>query len=77
LDPLSCKEDKRKPIGRFPLRLANKIRPMKSRAYLDIETMCLSRHYEDLTVIGIAFDKGRKYHRRMEKAKKHQFIIDD
>ena len=33
---------------------------MKYRAYLDIETTGLSRHYSDLTVIGIALDKSRK-----------------
>ncbi|MHC4106222.1 MAG: ribonuclease H-like domain-containing protein [Planctomycetota bacterium] len=34
---------------------------MKYRAYLDIETTGLSRHYADLTAIGIALDNGRKY----------------
>lgn len=34
---------------------------MKYRAYLDIETTGLSRHYADLTVIGIALDKGGKH----------------
>ena len=33
---------------------------MKYRAYLDIETTGFSRYYCDLTVIGIAFEKGRK-----------------
>jgi hypothetical protein len=33
---------------------------MKCRAYLDIETTGLSRYYADLTVIGIALDKGGK-----------------
>jgi len=33
---------------------------MKYRAYLDIETTGLSRYYCDLTVIGIALEKGRK-----------------
>ncbi len=33
---------------------------MKYRAYLDIETTGLSRHYCDLTVIGIALEKGGK-----------------
>jgi uncharacterized protein YprB with RNaseH-like and TPR domain len=33
---------------------------MKYRAYIDIETTGLSRHYCDLTVIGIALEKGRK-----------------
>jgi uncharacterized protein YprB with RNaseH-like and TPR domain len=33
---------------------------MKYRAYLDIETTGLSRYYADLTVIGIALEKGRK-----------------
>ena len=33
---------------------------MKYRAYLDIETTGLSRHYADLTVIGIALEKNRK-----------------
>jgi uncharacterized protein YprB with RNaseH-like and TPR domain len=33
---------------------------MKYRAYLDIETTGLSQHYADLTVIGIALEKGRK-----------------
>jgi len=32
---------------------------MKLRAYLDIETTGLSRHYADLTVIGIALEKER------------------
>jgi uncharacterized protein YprB with RNaseH-like and TPR domain len=35
---------------------------MKYRAYLDIETTGLSRHYADITVIGIALEKSRKYH---------------
>jgi uncharacterized protein YprB with RNaseH-like and TPR domain len=35
---------------------------MKYRAYLDIETTGLSRHYADLTVIGIALEKSRKCH---------------
>lgn len=34
---------------------------MKYRAYLDIETTGLSRHYADLTVIGIALDNGGKH----------------
>jgi len=34
---------------------------MKYRAYIDIETTGLSRYYCDLTVIGIALEKGRKY----------------
>ena len=34
---------------------------MKYRAYLDIETTGLSRHYADLTIIGIALEKSRKY----------------
>lgn len=33
---------------------------MKYRAYLDIETTGLSRHYCDLTVVGIALEKGGK-----------------
>ena len=33
---------------------------MKLRAYLDIETTGFSRYYCDLTVIGIALEKGRK-----------------
>jgi len=33
---------------------------MKCRAYLDIETTGLNRHYADLTVIGIALEKQRK-----------------
>ena len=33
---------------------------MKYRAYLDIETTGLSRHYCDLTVIGIALEKNMK-----------------
>jgi len=33
---------------------------MKYRAYLDIETTGLNRYYCDLTVIGIALEKGRK-----------------
>ena len=33
---------------------------MKLRAYLDIETTGLSCHYADVTVIGIALEKGRK-----------------
>jgi uncharacterized protein YprB with RNaseH-like and TPR domain len=33
---------------------------MKYRAYLDIETTGLSRHYCDVTVIGIALEKNRK-----------------
>ncbi len=33
---------------------------MKYRAYLDIETTGLSRHFADLTVIGIALEKGMK-----------------
>ena len=35
---------------------------MKYRAYLDIETTGLSCHYVDITVIGIALEKSRKYH---------------
>ena len=33
---------------------------MKYRAYLDIETTGLSRHFADLTVVGIALEKGGK-----------------
>ena len=33
---------------------------MKYRAYFDIETTGFSRYYCDLTVIGIALEKGRK-----------------
>ena len=33
---------------------------MKYRAYLDIETTGLSRYYSDLTVIGIALERGRE-----------------
>jgi len=33
---------------------------MKCRAYLDIETTGLSRHYAELTVIGIAIESGSK-----------------
>ncbi|UCF16040.1 MAG: ribonuclease H-like domain-containing protein [Phycisphaerales bacterium] len=33
---------------------------MKYRAYIDIETTGLSRYYCDLTVIGIALEKGRE-----------------
>ena len=33
---------------------------MKYRAYLDIETTGLSRHYADITVIGIALEKNGK-----------------
>jgi uncharacterized protein YprB with RNaseH-like and TPR domain len=33
---------------------------MKYRAYLDIETTGLSRHYCDLTVVGIALETGGK-----------------
>jgi len=33
---------------------------MKFRAYLDIETTGLSRYYNELTVIGIGLEKGRK-----------------
>ncbi len=33
---------------------------MKYRAYLDIETTGLSHYHADLTVIGIALEKGRK-----------------
>ena len=33
---------------------------MKYRAYLDIETTGFGRYYCDLTVIGIALEKGRK-----------------
>ena len=33
---------------------------MKYRAYLDIETTGFNRYYCDLTVIGIALEKGRK-----------------
>ena len=33
---------------------------MKYRAYLDIETTGLSRHYADLTVIGIGLERSRK-----------------
>lgn len=32
---------------------------MKHRAYLDIETTGLSRHYNELTVIGIGLEKAR------------------
>lgn len=35
---------------------------MKYRAYLDIETTGLNRCYADLTVIGIALEKGRDTH---------------
>lgn len=41
-------------------RLANKIGSMKYRAYLDIETTGFSRYDCDLTVVGIALEKGRK-----------------
>jgi len=43
---------------------------MKYRAYLDIETTGLNRFYADLTVIGIALEKGRK-------TEVVQFIEDD
>ena len=33
---------------------------MKYRVYLDIETTGLSRYYNELTVIGIGLEKGRK-----------------
>ena len=33
---------------------------MKYRAYLDIETTGLSRHYNELTVIGIGLEKSRR-----------------
>jgi uncharacterized protein YprB with RNaseH-like and TPR domain len=33
---------------------------MKYRAYLDIETTGLGRYYSDLTVIGIALERGRE-----------------
>ena len=33
---------------------------MKYRAYIDIETTGLSRYYADLTVIGIALEKGKE-----------------
>jgi len=33
---------------------------MKYRAYIDIETTGLSKHYADLTVIGIALEMGAK-----------------
>ena len=33
---------------------------MKLRAYLDIETTGLSRHYSDITVIGIAIEENRR-----------------
>ena len=33
---------------------------MKRRAYIDIETTGLSRYYNDLTVIGIGIESGRK-----------------
>jgi uncharacterized protein YprB with RNaseH-like and TPR domain len=36
------------------------IKRMKSRAYIDIETTGLSRYYAELTVIGIAVEKGSK-----------------
>ena len=35
---------------------------MKYRAYIDIETTGLSRYNCDLTVIGIALEKGRECH---------------
>ncbi len=35
---------------------------MKYRAYIDIETTGLSRHYADLTVIGISLEMGAKSH---------------
>ena len=34
---------------------------MKYRAYLDIETTGLSPYYADLTVIGVALEKGNSY----------------
>lgn len=34
---------------------------MKYRAYIDIETTGLSRYYADLTVIGIALEKERRF----------------
>jgi uncharacterized protein YprB with RNaseH-like and TPR domain len=33
---------------------------MKYKAYLDIETTGLSRYYNELTVVGIGLEKGRK-----------------
>ena len=33
---------------------------MKHRAYIDIETTGLNRHYDELTVIGIGLEKDRK-----------------
>ncbi|MHC4260472.1 MAG: ribonuclease H-like domain-containing protein [Planctomycetota bacterium] len=33
---------------------------MLTRAYLDIETTGLSRHYADLTVVGVCIERGRK-----------------
>ena len=33
---------------------------MKYRAYLDIETIGLSGYYNELSVIGIGLEKGRK-----------------
>jgi len=35
---------------------------MKYRAYIDIETTGLSRHSAELTVVGIALEKGRQCH---------------
>ena len=43
---------------------------MKCRAYIDIETTGLSRKYSELTVIGIAIEKGRT-------CDVFQFIEDD
>ena len=36
------------------------MRKAKARAYLDIETTGLSRRYYDITVVGVAVDKGGK-----------------
>jgi len=44
----------------FGDELKNRSCDMKSRAYLDIETTGLSRYRADLTVIGIALEKGSK-----------------
>lgn len=40
--------------------ILDKVKIMKYRAYLDIETTGLSRHHADLTVIGIALEKSKK-----------------
>ena len=36
------------------------MRKAKTRAYLDIETTGLSRRYYDITVVGVAVEKGGK-----------------